>query len=176
MTTYSLSFSCHVTVSTLLWCPYELCYCILGCLFNASSPCLIIALSTYTSTAFVRIYRFYFVLYLISYAAVRTKSKHTNIFQQRKNFHIRYGERTKLNLYKIIMYKIFSTRNITKLWYTTAVVRYNCTNSMRTKAVYVIWPKIGPTPPITLPLCRLFSVYQEVPDPEATVPNVLCRK
>ena len=33
-------------------------------------------------------------------------------------FHIRYGERTKLKLHKIIRgYEIFSTRNITKLRY-----------------------------------------------------------
>ena len=35
-------------------------------------------------------------------------------------FHIHmydHGERTKLKLHEIIAYEIFSTRNITKLWY-----------------------------------------------------------
>ena len=37
-------------------------------------------------------------------------------------FRIRYGERTKLKLYEIKTYKIFSTRNITKLRYIATCV------------------------------------------------------
>ena len=70
---------------------------------------------------------FYFVLYLISYAAVRMKIKHTNIFRTvliSYAPHIVYETRVKILLLKIITYKIFSTRKITKLRYIPAATQY----------------------------------------------------